>query len=381
MANIGFSQRRTLVYLYGVGAGARRAGARASFRALQRQPRPLRRGLDHRDDRLRRRRRGRERLPGVRARDPEAAHLAPPAARRACAARRAPTRRRSTRGSRASSRPGTFAALDPKTGELESIDPDTGGVRGVERECIGPGPWSPGFGYIRARRLAPAPAGTARLSLPLEPVRLFRPDFETPDDRDARLGGRMPAAAGALIDRRDRWPAPRRGTGSARSSALRSRSASRGSSRGSSWGLPLSTLAIDGSSRPPQRRRRGMALRYADLVLLALALPVFIVAGWPLLGYAVAGRRVARAARHPAARRAPRDALAGRAATAERRSGRSRPRRSGPRLADRRSRSCSSGARRARGRPRRGAAQPRPRHAVPRQPGPGPAPHPEEVRR
>jgi hypothetical protein len=30
-------------------------------------------------------------------------------------------------------------------------------------------------------------------------------------------------------------------------------------------------------------------LRYADLVLLAVALPIFIVAGWPLLGYAVAG--------------------------------------------------------------------------------------------
>ena len=31
-----------------------------------------------------------------------------------------------------------------------------------------------------------------------------------------------------------------------------------------------------------------MLLRYGDLVLLALALPAFIVAGWPLLGYAVA---------------------------------------------------------------------------------------------
>jgi hypothetical protein len=31
-----------------------------------------------------------------------------------------------------------------------------------------------------------------------------------------------------------------------------------------------------------------MALRYGDLVLLVLALPVFLVAGWPLLGYAVA---------------------------------------------------------------------------------------------
>jgi hypothetical protein len=34
--------------------------------------------------------------------------------------------------------------------------------------------------------------------------------------------------------------------------------------------------------------RNGGLLRYADLVLLALALPVFIVADWPLLGYAVA---------------------------------------------------------------------------------------------
>jgi hypothetical protein len=34
--------------------------------------------------------------------------------------------------------------------------------------------------------------------------------------------------------------------------------------------------------------RMAAVLRYADLVLLALALPIFIVAGWPLLGYAVA---------------------------------------------------------------------------------------------
>jgi putative exporter of polyketide antibiotics len=31
-----------------------------------------------------------------------------------------------------------------------------------------------------------------------------------------------------------------------------------------------------------------MALRYGDLVLLALALPAFLIAGWPLLGYVVA---------------------------------------------------------------------------------------------
>lgn len=31
-----------------------------------------------------------------------------------------------------------------------------------------------------------------------------------------------------------------------------------------------------------------MALRYGDLALLALALPAFLIAGWPMLGYAVA---------------------------------------------------------------------------------------------
>ncbi len=31
-----------------------------------------------------------------------------------------------------------------------------------------------------------------------------------------------------------------------------------------------------------------LALRYGDLLLLAIALPVFVVAGWPLLGYGVA---------------------------------------------------------------------------------------------
>jgi hypothetical protein len=30
-------------------------------------------------------------------------------------------------------------------------------------------------------------------------------------------------------------------------------------------------------------------LRYLDFVVLAIALPIFIVAGWPMLGYAVGG--------------------------------------------------------------------------------------------
>lgn len=40
---------------------------------------------------------------------------------------------------------------------------------------------------------------------------------------------------------------------------------------------------------PADSGRAGAAiLRYLDLVLLALALPVFIAADWPMLGYAVA---------------------------------------------------------------------------------------------
>jgi len=34
--------------------------------------------------------------------------------------------------------------------------------------------------------------------------------------------------------------------------------------------------------------RAALAVRYLDLALLGLALPVFLLAGWPLLGYAVA---------------------------------------------------------------------------------------------
>ncbi len=53
--------------------------------------------------------------------------------------------------------------------------------------------------------------------------------------------------------------------------------------------VALSTLALEGSSRPRTGARGTPAiLRYLDLGLLALALPVFLVAGWPLLGYGVA---------------------------------------------------------------------------------------------
>jgi hypothetical protein len=54
--------------------------------------------------------------------------------------------------------------------------------------------------------------------------------------------------------------------------------------------LPVTTLALDGAEGTAAHcvARAGVALRYADLGVLALALPLFLVAGWPLLGYAAA---------------------------------------------------------------------------------------------
>jgi hypothetical protein len=50
----------------------------------------------------------------------------------------------------------------------------------------------------------------------------------------------------------------------------------------------VSTLALEGSEAARPDARPGVLLRYADLLLLALALPLFVVAGWPLVGYAAA---------------------------------------------------------------------------------------------
>jgi len=57
--------------------------------------------------------------------------------------------------------------------------------------------------------------------------------------------------------------------------------------------LPLSTLALGTEAAPAASpatggARPGVLLRYADLGVLALALPVFVLAGWPLVGYAAA---------------------------------------------------------------------------------------------
>jgi hypothetical protein len=49
----------------------------------------------------------------------------------------------------------------------------------------------------------------------------------------------------------------------------------------------LNTLAIAGPSGVDGGRRSATFVRYLDLIILAAALPVFVVAGFPLLGYAV----------------------------------------------------------------------------------------------
>ena len=49
----------------------------------------------------------------------------------------------------------------------------------------------------------------------------------------------------------------------------------------------MSTFALEGSDTASAGRPSAL-LRYADLGLLALALPIFLVAGLPMLGYAVA---------------------------------------------------------------------------------------------
>jgi hypothetical protein len=74
----------------------------------------------------------------------------------------------------------------------------------------------------------------------------------------------------------------------------------------------LSTLALDPADTGVTARRPSLLLRYADVALLVLALPIFVAADWPLLGYAVAA--VAWLAQHvilAVSDRAAKTALAG----------------------------------------------------------------------
>ena len=87
-----------------------------------------------------------------------------------------------------------------------------------------------------------------------------------------------------------RWPGPRPPV----RRALRSGPVRPGRERAAPFQL-VSTLALEASEAGPQGARPGVLLRYGDLLVLALALPVFVVAGWPLVGYAAAaGARLAQ---------------------------------------------------------------------------------------
>lgn len=50
----------------------------------------------------------------------------------------------------------------------------------------------------------------------------------------------------------------------------------------------MSSLALDGSDAAGAAGQPSLALRYPDIGLLVVALPVFVLASLPLLGYAVA---------------------------------------------------------------------------------------------
>ena len=62
--------------------------------------------------------------------------------------------------------------------------------------------------------------------------------------------------------------------------------------------MRLSTLALETSGEPRAGRTAPAVVRYVDLALLAIALPVFVLAELPLLGYAAAA--VAWLAQHVA---------------------------------------------------------------------------------
>ena len=189
-----------------------------------------------------------------------------------------------------------------------------GGCHKVQARLPGPG-----SDIVGARLAAgpPAPGGSSSLgSIGYATViagRSFSFSDDTgPSDEGGRRHGRPLGGRGD--DRRGGAP----GTGSARWSTLRSRSASPACSRVSSPALLLSTLALDGSDAA--RRRPSLLLRYADLGLLALALPVFVLAGPAAARLRRRRRGVARPARDPRARRPPRAAPRSAAATGARRS-------------------------------------------------------------
>ena len=174
MANIGFSQRRTLAYLYGWALVMAGAGAGAALRPLLRRPRQLRPAVDGGDDRLRARRARRQRLPGDHARDPEAAA---DAARASWSAPGSPAgaRRSSTRASPASWRPAASRRSIPRPASSRPIEPRSDEPRsGAVTKLLQARPRRRGFPAIVVTRPAPMPR-TGGCSVSPWEILSFRP--------------------------------------------------------------------------------------------------------------------------------------------------------------------------------------------------------------
>jgi UDP-GlcNAc:undecaprenyl-phosphate/decaprenyl-phosphate GlcNAc-1-phosphate transferase len=110
---------------------------------------------------------------------------------------------------------GSFAALNPETGEFEVIDPDTGEFEAREQRGSEPARNHAFSDIFAPRRLQPACAGAERPSVPLAPDRpkLSRPEFESPDDREPSWQGGC----------RRRWSPPAGGDDCLRGGRLRTR--------------------------------------------------------------------------------------------------------------------------------------------------------------
>ena len=239
-----------------------------------------------------------------------------------CSGPGAPPRRR---------RPSTRASRRAGDRQLPRRRPRDGRVRG-DRSGAGRDPVAavtnllqarlrgPRFSAIVVVRPAPAPARAVALRFVSlgDPLSVSRPPIAWPllqllqmtEDPPTRADA---ATAGRRFDRCDDRRVGGRVTGSARRAALWLRPPPIGlfaEARRRPALVYARSRRVEGELPPPAAASRsGLLLRYADLALLALALPVFLLADWPLLGYAAArrpGSPSTRSSRSPTAPRSRR---------------------------------------------------------------------------
>ena len=290
LASVGFSQRQTLLYLYGWALVL--AGLALALRFV-----PYSDNHGHFDAAWTAvivvcgvaARRG-QRLPARRAGDPQAPQ--PETARQPPVANPETDRRRRRPGARDRELPGGRSG-DRRVRDDRGRPGPLGAPCAVAEACPGAARRRSAAEREPVRIYSAAPPGTgssracaAICSFGVNPM--SRPDAANPDDRESPGEGgrchRRNPVLGAMIA----CAAVGFGVGSLVGLAVPAR-ARRACSGGSARVLRLSTLAIEGSSSVGGRAGPfTLALRYGDLALLAVALPLFVIAGWPMLGYAVA---------------------------------------------------------------------------------------------